>query len=136
MHNLLYSRCVRAPKLIVYDNACNCHLFMMYREPFFYRDSRFCLDRLHENCHGSCSPTYAPDTQINLRNKNSQMAEQKNSTFVPKRAQFYAMGHFMFLFHLRYYIWRREELHALTKSEHSAAKAWHASQRFLYLYGV
>jgi len=95
----------------------------MYREPNFYKHSRFSLDRLHESCHGNCSPAYAPDAQFNLRGKNSQMAEQKNSTFIQKRAQFFAMSHFMFLFHLRYYIWRRENLHVLTKLEHKAARA-------------
>jgi len=109
VHNLIYSRFPSAPEIIIYDNSCNLHKFVMFREPQFYLDTIFVLDRLHENSHGTCSPVYAPDKYIQLRQTNTQIAEQKNSLYVQKRAQLYAMGHFMFLFHLRYYTWSRAQ---------------------------
>ena len=68
------------------------------------------IDRLHENSHGVCSPCYSPDAYIQVREKNTQVVEQKNSTYVQKRASLYAMGHFMFLFHLRHFTWERTDL--------------------------
>ena len=46
---------------------------------------------------------------MQLRDKNTQVCEQKNSLYVQKRAQFYAMSQFMFLFHLRYYTYERAQ---------------------------
>ena len=105
VHNLLYSRFTRAPSIIIYDNCCNLHMYALAREPDFYNNTLFVIDRLHENSHGTCSPAYSCDRYVQLRDTNTQIAEQKNSLYVQKRAQLYAMGHFMFLFHLRYYTW-------------------------------
>ncbi len=105
VHNLLYFRFPVAPGIIIYDNCCNLHLFALAREPLYDKDILFVLDRLHENSHGCCSPAYSPDEYIQLRKANTQIAEQKNSLYVQKRSQLFAMGHYMFLFHLRYYTW-------------------------------
>jgi hypothetical protein len=105
VHNLIYSRFPEAPSIIIYDNGCNLHQYVLFREPRFFRNTTFVLDRLHENSHGSCSPAYSPDQFVQLQRTNTQVVEQKNSLYVQKRAQLYAMGHFMFLFHLRYYTW-------------------------------
>jgi hypothetical protein len=105
VHNLLFSRFPEAPEIIIYDNCCNLHGYVLSRQAAYYKDTLFVIDRLHENSHGSYSPAYSSDKYIELRHTNTQIAEQKNSLYVQKRAQLYAMGHFMFLFHLRYYTW-------------------------------
>ena len=131
VHNLLFSRFPQAPEVVCYDNACNFHLFVMFREPDFYRDMVPTLDRLHESCHNKCSPVYAPDLYLQLRGRNTQIAEQKNSTYVQKRASLFAMGHFMFLFHLRFYTWRRGT-HSITLSHrHQAARERRKTKRTL-----
>jgi hypothetical protein len=80
VHNLIYSRFPVAPGIIIYDNCCNLHLFALAREPLYYKDTLFDLDRLHENSHGCCSPAYSPDEHIQLRNANTQIAEQKKTS--------------------------------------------------------
>jgi hypothetical protein len=109
VHNLIYSRFPRAPQVIVYDNCCNLNDFCMAREPLFYKNTLFVIDRLHENSHGSCSPVYSANRYVQLNDTNTQLAEQRNSTYVQKRAQLFAMGQFMFLFHLRYHTYKRAE---------------------------
>ena len=89
--------------------CCGQHLFGLAREPDFYRNMLCVLDRLHQSAHGACSPAYLPDLYLQLRRRNTQVCEQKNSLYVQKRAHFYAMSHFMFLFHLRYYTWARAQ---------------------------
>ena len=117
VHDLLFSRFPEAPELVVYDNACNTHLFSLFREPEFFKDTVFAIDRLHENSHGTCSPAYCPDNILGLRGKNTQIAEQKNAPYISKRAQLFAMGHFMFLFHLRYYTWCRAQQRAVSTAK-------------------
>ena len=36
-----------APKVIVYDNGCNLHQYCLNREPDYFRESRFLVDRFH-----------------------------------------------------------------------------------------
>lgn len=36
-----------APKLIVYDNACNLHKYVLRRAPQFFSNTAFRIDRLH-----------------------------------------------------------------------------------------
>ncbi|XP_070541358.1 uncharacterized protein [Ptychodera flava] len=40
-----------APKLIVYDNACKLHQYCLNREPVFFQNTIFCVDRLHWKNH-------------------------------------------------------------------------------------
>lgn len=43
----LLAHCLKAPKLICYDNACNFNYYCMLREPKFFGDSIFAIDRFH-----------------------------------------------------------------------------------------
>ena len=36
-----------APDIIVYDNACNLHNYALNRDPVFFKDSTFVVDRFH-----------------------------------------------------------------------------------------
>ena len=36
-----------APKTIIYDNCCNLHQYCLNREPQFFKESWFVIDRFH-----------------------------------------------------------------------------------------
>lgn len=40
-----------APRLIVYDNACNLHSYALNRDPVFFKNTQFLVDRLHWRDH-------------------------------------------------------------------------------------
>ena len=40
-----------APETIVYDNCCNLHNYCLNREPEFFRNSQFLIDRFHWSNH-------------------------------------------------------------------------------------
>lgn len=44
MCNLL---CFTAPKMVIYDNACSLHNYALNRDPIFFKDTEFYIDRLH-----------------------------------------------------------------------------------------
>ena len=52
---LLFVILIAAPRVIVYDNACNLHTYCLNRDPVFFKHSRFLIDRLHWRDHtGEC----------------------------------------------------------------------------------
>ena len=58
---LIMSRFERAPAWIVYDNACTLHRYCLNREPVFFRDTRFKVDRMHMRGHTGCPEGYDLD---------------------------------------------------------------------------
>lgn len=36
-----------APKLIIYDNACNLQEYCLNRDPGFFANTKFCVDKFH-----------------------------------------------------------------------------------------
>ena len=40
-----------APSLIVYDNSCNLHSYCLNRDPGFFRQTKFVVDRFHWRNH-------------------------------------------------------------------------------------
>ena len=69
------------PKLIIYDNACNFHLYALKREPRRFRNTVFLVDRWHSNNH-VCTQGYsmkAYNENQEIANLNSQVCEQGNS---------------------------------------------------------
>jgi hypothetical protein len=46
---------VSAPKIVIYDNACSLHNYVLNRDPVFFKDTVFVVDRLHwKNHSGNC----------------------------------------------------------------------------------
>ena len=73
---LIFSRWITAPKLIIYDNTCNLDIFCRTREPAYFKDTLIVVDRLHYKSHHGCSPIYDMDLYQSLRGVNSQAVEQ------------------------------------------------------------
>jgi hypothetical protein len=68
----------KPPKYIIYDNACHAHEYCINREPDFFKDSIFCIDKFHYRNHTACTRSFDsrryPETSI----MNSQVCEQFN----------------------------------------------------------
>lgn len=102
---LLFTRFASAPKIIIYDNACNLHVSCTRREPSFFARTHFFSDRLHWRDHTTCSEGYHLDTPppsvealsgtypIPFGKLNSQASEQINRKFLPLRTQMSFMTH-------------------------------------------
>ncbi|DBA80211.1 TPA: hypothetical protein ACH3X1_008104 [Trebouxia sp. C0004] len=56
--HFIYNRFKTAPKMIVYDNACNLHRYVLRRAPQFFSSTLFRIDRLHIRNHDGCSSGY------------------------------------------------------------------------------
>ena len=71
------------PSVIVYDNACKLHAYVLNREPARFAKTRFYVDRLHfRKGHTGCTLGYSLDTyktDRELKTLNSQANEQANS---------------------------------------------------------
>ena len=79
--DLLVRRFPTVPRLIIYDNACNLHLYALKREPRRFMNTRFMVDRWHSKNHvctqGYSMKAYPKDP--NIDGLNSQICEQLNS---------------------------------------------------------
>lgn len=79
----LYAHWPVAPKIVVYDYACQLAPYAMVREPAFFRDTRFVVDEFHAMGHTKCSSassaTHAMQYDPNLQVVNTSAAEVGNS---------------------------------------------------------
>lgn len=69
--------------IVIYDNACNLHQFVLNREPKRFEKTLFRIDRLHfHKGHPRCSRGYDMDAykaDTFIRELNSQCCEQANA---------------------------------------------------------
>ena len=87
---LLFQRFPVAPGTLIYDNACNLSKYCLRREPAFFGQTDFRIDRVHWKGHVGCHEGYNMDAypkdtpvlgrSLNLGKVNSQFCEQANST--------------------------------------------------------
>ena len=89
-----------APHVIIYDNACKLHQYCLNREPQFFSNTLFAVDRFHWRGHVGCSAGYSLDTYKNmsLREINSQVNEQANAGLQRIRGQLAYMTPENFMF--------------------------------------
>jgi hypothetical protein len=73
---LLWTRWPQAPEVVIYDNACNLAIYTHMRESWFFRDTKFVIDRLHQFAHKQCSPVFSFDLVAELYGENSQLLEE------------------------------------------------------------
>ena len=109
LFQLMFTRFLRAPARVVYDNACNAQMYCMKREPAFFKDTMFVIDRLHARGHSdkSCSrafhPKYAMGDYDDIAGVklNTQACEQVNSCMVDIAQQAKYMSAVTYLFAIR-----------------------------------
>jgi hypothetical protein len=79
----LYTYWPEAPKVIIYDFACQLSQYCMTREPEFFKNTLFAIDRMHAAGHVGCSESsflsHHEGPNPNLLHVNSQAAECGNS---------------------------------------------------------
>jgi len=44
---ILKTRFPKAPKIVIYDNACSLHAYCLNRDPLYFKDTMFMVDRFH-----------------------------------------------------------------------------------------
>lgn len=70
----------RAPKIVIYDNACNLEEYISNRYSKHFKDTTFYVDAFHYKSHVNCAPTYDSGLyKEKLKNVNTSLLEQKNS---------------------------------------------------------
>ncbi|KAL5009419.1 hypothetical protein ScPMuIL_015000 [Solemya velum] len=96
-----------APKYIIYDNACKLHSYCISRDPQFFKDTEFYVDRLHWENHTSCSYGYNLSLYPQFNSVNSQLSEQSNAGLKRIKDQLSYMTANNFLSHCTFYLWNK-----------------------------
>ncbi len=101
-----------APKVVVYDFACALQDYCLNREPGFFRDTRFVVDRFHWFNHQACARSYNADLYADVAFLNTQIAEQCNSALAKIKASVGQMtqAHFMFTVRLFLNHWNKRKI--------------------------
>ena len=66
------------PKVVIYDFACQLEAYCMARDPFYFKDVVFLIDRFHHHNH-TCCEMYKLSNYPHLSHLNSVVCEQANS---------------------------------------------------------
>lgn len=67
------------PKYVIYDNSCHAHEFALNREPSFFKNTHFLVDKFHWRNHTACSRGYNSRLYPEAAKLNSQVCEQFNA---------------------------------------------------------
>ncbi len=66
----------KALTLVIYDNACHLQIYYLKREPHFFQNTLFRVDRFHWSNHTACASGLNLAVYAHLRHINSQIADQ------------------------------------------------------------
>ena len=94
------SRFPAPPKTIIYVNVCKLHQYCLNREPAFFSNTKFLVDRFHWKGHIDCSTGYSLDAYKHSKFKeiNSQVNEQANAglQWIKGQLAYMSLDNFMF----------------------------------------
>jgi len=114
---IIFGRMEVAPRYIIYDDACCLMVYCMRREPRFFQNTQFFVDRYHWKNHVSCGESMSLLTASAagfdaLRFFDSQAAEQGNSRLREVRKSVGAMKVDTFLTFVRLFleVWNRKKI--------------------------
>lgn len=107
---VLFERFESAPKTIVYDNSCNLHNYCLNREPNFFRDTEFRIDKFHWPNHTGCSHAYDMRLYPQYAEINSQVVEQANAALSRIKSSLSYMNAKNFMNHCKLFLWYRNTL--------------------------
>ena len=80
--DIIFDRFEVPPSMIIYDNACHADSYCLGRQPAWFANTSWMIDRVHQAGHVRCSEAYNLDTYFGnmmLELLNTQVAEQFNS---------------------------------------------------------
>lgn len=91
------------PTMIIYNNSCKLHQYILNREPSHLKNTCFFVDRFHWRGHVGCSSGYCLDkyTTSDIREINSQVNEQANAGLQHIKGQLVYMKPDNFMFHIK-----------------------------------
>lgn len=104
-----------APKVIIYDFACELQNYCLNREPAFFKDTRFFVDGFHWYNHTACARSYDSKLIEDMRLWNTQLAEQCNSALKIVKNSVTRMSQGLFVSSLRLFLhsWNQKKLASL-----------------------
>ncbi len=105
LFELLYTRWLDPPKLVIYDNSCHAHAYFLNREPQWAKDITFLIDKTHFKGHTGCSLAYDIGRYPKYGLLNSQLAEQKNSRLAILKKSCAYMTNALFLIYIRFFLY-------------------------------
>jgi hypothetical protein len=101
VYEVLMTRFRNLPELVIYDNGCNLHEYILNRLPRMASGLQVMVDGFHFQSHVNCAPTYDTHKHPALtRNLNTSLFEQRNSLLARLKANaplFLARTFFSFL---------------------------------------
>lgn len=97
---LLFNRWPQPPDVVIYDNACNLARYCMRREPSFFKNTFFFIDRFHGSSHHNCGKLFSLKYYPEFAHINTQIAEQFHKK-LSKRINIHFMHQFTALWHMR-----------------------------------
>lgn len=103
--SLLKSRFEEPPAVIIYDNSCNLHNYCLNRDPSYFANTLFVVDRLHWDNHTACSQGYRAHSYPSLRTINTQVVEQNNSKLKKLKPSLSYMKPENFMNILKFFLW-------------------------------
>ena len=103
-----------APKLVIYDNACSLMDYCMNRDPGFFRNTKFLVDRFHWKNHTGCSPALNISKHETFKKINSEANEQQNALLKKLKPQVSYMNPENFVKTMKLYIWFRNTIKQAT----------------------
>lgn len=89
----------------------NLHSYSLNRDPVFFKNSQFLVDRLHWRDHTGCSEAYNLSRYPQWDRLNSQTAEQANSCLRYIKASLSYMNQKNFMHHCKFFLWYRNFMH-------------------------
>ena len=120
VYNVLVSRFRQMPKVIIYDNGCNLHEYILNRSPLLFVNSLILVDGFHWPNHVNCCDAYNAKMYEFLEGNNTTklisaistvLHEQKNSVIAKLKTTSIHMTYESFSWILVYF------LHDLNKYE-------------------
>ena len=111
----LFTRFQQPPKWFIFDNACNLKSYVLNREPTHFKHMTTLVDQYHyTNSHNNCCTAFHSKHYACV--ENSSLAEQKNSKLDLIRIQILYMTQFNFLFFLRHFLYRLNQMEAAKRA--------------------
>jgi hypothetical protein len=103
---IFFTRFETPPDIIVYDNCCKLHQYILNRQPFHFKSTSFFVDRFHWRGHVGCSSGYSLDRYATrqISSINSQVNEQANAGLQRMKGQIAYMKPGNFMFHVKLFL--------------------------------
>ncbi|KIL00896.1 hypothetical protein PAXRUDRAFT_128842 [Paxillus rubicundulus Ve08.2h10] len=118
----IYTRFSIAPKVIIYDLACQLALYCFVCEAQYFQNTQFLIDEMHAHDHSHCgkacfvSNDMRYDNQIRAVNTSAAECGNKGMKRIHKSVSFMAYDHAVQFTKVFLYIWNRNAVLQILKA--------------------